>query len=137
VLVGSKVSAAPVYELPGRTFTLLHGPGVTGSQNLSLGLSVFPAGSKPEGHVHPAEEEIVYVVSGRGQLVASDCVVELEAGVAVYIPPGIKHATVAYDDGPLTLVCSFSPPVTPGTYDPTPCAPASAQAAGGDGMHGE
>lgn len=118
MLVGSKVATAPVYQLPGRVFTLLHGPQLTGSHQLSLGFAMFPAGSAPTGHVHPVEEEVVYVVSGRGRLVAADHAVELEPGVAVYIPPGLYHATVACDDAPLELVCVFSPPVIPGSYDP-------------------
>src|ERR1035437_8543949 len=132
MLIGSKASTAPVYALPGRSFVLLHGPELTGSRTLSVGLSIFPAGSAPAGHVHPGEEEIVYVVAGRGQLVAADGAVELEPGVSVYIPPGVSHATVAYEGAQLELVCSFSPPVLPGTYDPPGAAPTTPAEGGGD-----
>jgi len=132
MLIGSKASTAPVYALPGRSFVLLHGPELTGSKNLSVGLSIFPAGSAPAGHVHPGEEEIVYVVAGRGRLVAADGAVELEPGVSVYIPPGVSHATVAYEGAQLELICSFSPPVLPGTYDPPGAAPTTPAEGGGD-----
>jgi len=132
MLIGSKVSIAPSYPLPGRSFVLLHGPELTGSKNLSVGLSIFPAGSAPAGHVHPGEEEIVYVVAGRGRLVAADGAVELEPGVSVYIPPGVSHATVAYEGAQLELICSFSPPVLPGTYDPPTAALAAPAEVPGD-----
>jgi putative monooxygenase len=84
---------------------------------MTVGFSVFPAGSAPDGHVHPAEEEMIYVTAGRGRLVAADATIELEPGVAVYIPPGIHHATVADPGEPLQLITVFSPPVTPGSYE--------------------
>lgn len=136
MLISSKASTAPVYALPGRSFVLLHGPGPIGAKNLSVGLSVFPAGSAPAGHVHRGEEEIVYVVAGRGRLVADDSEVELEPGVSVYIPPGLRHATVAYEGAQLELVCSFSPPVLPGTYDPPAAAPATPAEGAGDAEAG-
>ena len=136
MLISSKASTAPVYALPGRSFVLLHGPGPIGAKNLSVGLSVFPAGSAPAGHVHRGEEEIVYVVAGRGQLIAADGAVELEPGVSVYIPPGVSHATVAYEGAQLELVCSFSPPVLPGTYEPPAAALATLAEGAGDAEAG-
>ena len=125
VLVASSIARSKIFELPGRTFRLLHSPDETGARNMSLGIATFPAGSAPEGHVHIAEEEIVYVAAGRGRLIADDSVVELVPGTAVYIPPGVMHATVAYDEAPLQLVCAFSPPVTPGSYEPRTVGPRS------------
>ena len=136
MLVGSNASTDPVYALPGRSFVLLHGPELTGSKNLSVGLSIFPAGSAPAGHVHPGEEEIVYVVAGRGRLVADDNVVELEPGVSVYIPPGVSHATVASEGSQLELVCSFLTPVLPGTLWPPAAALATPAEGSGDAEAG-
>jgi putative monooxygenase len=108
---------AEVVELPGRQWSLLLGPSNVGSRNMTLGLSSFPAGSAPAGHVHPSEEEMIYVVSGRGQLRAGNASVSLHPGVAVYIPPGVHHATVASEEEPLSLITAFSPPVVPGSYE--------------------
>jgi len=118
VLIASRRSAAEILHLPGRDWALLLGPTVGSVQNMTIGYSTFPAGSAPTGHTHAAEEEIVYVVAGRGQLVALESVVELEAGVAVYIPPGTEHATRAYAGQDLELLTMFSPPVVPGSYEP-------------------
>jgi quercetin dioxygenase-like cupin family protein len=84
---------------------------------MALGFSIFPAGSAPPGHVHSAEEEMIYVVSGRGHLTTGATVVDLIPGVAVYIPPGIAHATSADEHEPLHLLTAFSPPVIPGSYE--------------------
>jgi quercetin dioxygenase-like cupin family protein len=84
---------------------------------MSLGFSVFPAGSAPPGHSHPAEEEMIYVISGRGQIITDARVVDLSPGVAVYIPPGIVHSTSADEGEPLQLLTAFSPPVVPGSYE--------------------
>ena len=103
--------------LPGREWGLLLGPDNVAARNLTLGYAIFPSGSAPAGHVHPVEEEMIYVLSGRGRLIAPDIVVELQPGVAVYIPSGVEHATVAGDGEPLQLITVFSPPVVPGSYE--------------------
>jgi quercetin dioxygenase-like cupin family protein len=118
MLVASKQDHAETLHLPGRYWAFLLGPTVGSVRNVTLGYSTFPAGSAPAGHVHPNEEELIYVVAGRGRLVAPDSVVELEPGVAVYIAPGTHHATVAYTGQNLELVTVFSPPVVPGSYEP-------------------
>ena len=108
---------ASVLNLPGRRWGLLLGPDNVGAHNATLGFSSFPPGSAPAGHLHPAEEELIYVVSGRGRLVTTDTTVELEPGTAVYVPPGVEHATVAGPEEPLELITAFSPPVMPGSYE--------------------
>lgn len=108
---------AQVYNLPGRDWSLLVGPQNAGVKNLTLGLAVFPGGSAPDGHVHPAEEEVIYIVSGSGELVTPEGSVQLAPGTAVYIPPGLHHATVSTGPEPLELLSVFSPPVIPGSYE--------------------
>lgn len=117
MLTPVKKSEARVLELPGRTWSLLLGPDNSPARNMTLGYSTFPPGSAPEGHVHLDEEEIVYIVSGRGTLSTPDHSVDLEPGVAVFIPVGIHHSTAAASDGPLEMVTVFSPPVIPGSYE--------------------
>ena len=116
-LVGVHRRDATVLDLPGRRWGLLLGPGNVGARNLTLGFSSFPAGSAPAGHVHREEEEMVYVVAGHGRLVADETVIELEPGMAVYIPRGVRHTTIAGPIEPLELVTAFSPPVVPGSYE--------------------
>jgi len=108
---------AQVYPLPGRDWLLYIGPQNSAARNLTVGWATFPAGSAPEGHVHPTQEEIIYIISGHGQLVTPEGTAELEPGTAVYIPIGLHHATVSSGPGPLEMVTSFSPPVVPGSYE--------------------
>lgn len=117
MLRGVRREEAAVYQLPGRDWHLCIGPQNSAARNLTVGLARFPAGSAPPGHVHESQEEVVYVVSGRGQLVTPDGTVELQPGTSVYIPVGLHHATRSSGPGPLELVCAFSPPVVPGSYE--------------------
>ena len=103
--------------LPGRVWHSYFGPKDGVSNLVSLGASVFPAGSKPEGHVHPAEEETIYCAAGRGRIVTPDAVAEIEAGVVVHVSPGTFHATESDGPEPLELVCIFTPPVVSGSYE--------------------
>lgn len=108
---------ARVYPLPGRDWLYYIGPDTAPTRNVTVGLAVFPPGSRPTGHVHLEQEETIFVVQGRGRLVTPDATADLEPGVSVFIPMGTFHATES--DGPeaLELVCLFSPPVIPGSYE--------------------
>ena len=117
-LFSSHRGTCQVLHLSGRDWELLLGPENAGTHHATLGFSTFPAGSHPAGHTHPLEEELIYVVSGHGQLVTGDQVIDLSPGTAVYIHPGVEHATVAGPDSMLELVTVFAPPVVPGSYEP-------------------
>ena len=108
---------AQVHHLPGRDWFLYVGPENTAAQNLTVGYGTFPPGSAPPGHIHPTQEEVVFILSGHGELVTPEGKVSLEPGTAVYIPVGLHHATVSHGPGPLEMVTSFSPPVAPGSYE--------------------
>ena len=113
---------AHVYRLPGRDWLLYIGPQNSAARNLTVGVAVFPAGSAPAGHIHPTQEETIYIVAGRGRLVTDQGIAELEPGVAVFIPMGVHHATESNGPGALELVSVFSPPVEPGSYEAQPRA---------------
>lgn len=108
---------AETVELPGRAFHTYFGPWNSASTHLSIGLSVYPAGSKPTGHIHPVEEETIYCVRGRGRIVSPDAVAEMTPGVVVHVAPGTFHATES--DGPeqLELLCVFTPATRAGSYE--------------------
>jgi quercetin dioxygenase-like cupin family protein len=108
---------ADVVPLPGRDWYSYITPANSPARNVSMGVSVYPAGSKPEGHVHAAEEETIYCAAGRGRIVTPEATAEVEPGVVVFVPVGTFHATEADGPEPLELVCLFSPPVVPGSYE--------------------
>lgn len=108
---------AETVHLPGRTFHTYFGPWNSDAQHLSIGLSVYPGGSAPTGHIHPQEEETIFCVKGRGRIVSPDATAEMTPGVVVHVAPGTFHATES--DGPedLELLCVFTPPSVAGSYE--------------------
>src|SRR5512141_1384214 len=111
-------SEAEIVALPGRTWHQYFGPHNSAARQVSMGVSVFPPGSRPTGHVHRVEEETIYCAAGRGRIVTPDESAEIEPGVVVHVSPGTFHAAEA--DGPETLglVWAFSPAAAPGSYAP-------------------
>lgn len=108
---------AELFPLPGRNWYTYVGPQNVATERVSIGVSIFPPGSKPAGHVHDVQEETIYCAQGRGRIVTEGEVAEMTAGTVVWVEPGTFHATES--DGPedLHLVCFFSPPVVPGSYE--------------------
>ncbi|UCF94417.1 MAG: cupin domain-containing protein [Desulfobacterales bacterium] len=104
-------------QLPGRLWKKLVGPEDGRCRNMILGVVTFPPGSNPGTHKHEKEEEIIYVIAGKGETRVGDKVYPLEPGVAVYTEPGLEHGVQTVGDEPLVLVSVFSPPLTPGAYD--------------------
>jgi mannose-6-phosphate isomerase-like protein (cupin superfamily) len=93
---------AQVHEFPGRDWLLYVGLETSPAKNMTVG----------------CKEEIIYIVSGQGELVTPEGTVKLEPGTAVYIPAGLHHATVSHGPGPMEMVTSFShPPVVPGSCE--------------------
>ena len=117
-LESARADTCTVYHLPGRDWYYLLGPLNSAARNLAFGLAEFPAGTLAAAHVHAAEEEIIYILSGAGAILAGEQEVRLEPGVAVFIPPGQMHQIRVSEGELLKLVTLFSPPVTPGAYDP-------------------
>jgi mannose-6-phosphate isomerase-like protein (cupin superfamily) len=108
---------ASITPLPGRDWHTYIGPDNAPTEHLSLGVSVYEPGAHPTGHVHEDAEETVYCISGRGRLVSDEGNAELEPNVAVFIPAGLFHATESDGPEPLELLCVFTPPVIPGSYE--------------------
>lgn len=104
-------------QLPGRLWKKLIGPENGECKNMIFGVVNFPPGSDPGTHVHPREEEIIYVLSGCGETKVGGKIYPLESGAAVFAEPGVEHGIKALGSEPLVLISVFSPPVKPGSYD--------------------
>ena len=118
MLETAHANSCTIYHLPGRDWYYLLGPQNSSARNLAFGLAEFPGGTLAAPHVHAAEEEIIYILAGAGAILAGEQETRLEPGVAVFIPPALPHQIRADGPEPLRLVTLFSPPVTPGAYDP-------------------
>lgn len=107
-------SADPI-ELPQGSWSrmLVTGERVGGNAS-SLGYSRFTPGTAL-GPVKHETEEVVYVVSGSGELRLDDGVVGFGEGDALHIPAGIWHAVANTGDDDLLMVFGFPHPEYPPT----------------------
>ncbi len=87
---------------------------LAGSKKCMLGYSTFKPGTATKTLVH-SEEELCYVISGRGKLRLQDTDVEFEGGDALYIPPEVAHSVVNVGDTDVVMVYIFSYPEYPPT----------------------
>jgi quercetin dioxygenase-like cupin family protein len=55
----------------------------------------FDPGVNIPEHVHAGEAELLYITSGSGEMTVAGETFTVEAGMAVYIPPGTKHAATS------------------------------------------
>jgi quercetin dioxygenase-like cupin family protein len=117
-LESAHVDACNVYHLPGRDWYYMLGPQNCRTENLTFGVADFPGGTLASAHTHDTQEEILYVLSGKGAIIAGEKEIRMVPGVAVFIPPMLSHQIRADGDETLRVVTLFSPPVIPGAYDP-------------------
>lgn len=62
-------------------------------------------------HMHPDQEEIIFVLSGRGQTETANGKVDLSPGSVSFIPAGVLHATYnPYENETLRALIIKSPP---------------------------
>jgi len=105
-------------DLPGRKHKMIIGPKNFGkAKNMCFGTAVFPPHTHAPSHVHPSEEEIIYIIQGCGEMYFNSEPEPLTPGTCVYVPPGIEHSINNKSDVPLKLIYVFSPPVEQGSYD--------------------
>lgn len=104
--------------LTGRDHKMIIGPGRFGdAKNMCFGVAYFPPNSQAPGHVHPGEEEIIYVLSGKGRIFFDGKPESVEPGTCVYVPPGVEHSINNQSDEVMRIVYVFSPPVEQGSYE--------------------
>ena len=104
------------FKLPGMRWTVI------GVNRLLRLRNAYFSGTWDEVFTN-AMQELIHAPPDPAKAVAAADIAEaqeirLEPGVAVFIPPGLHHQMRADGKDTLRLVTLFSPPVTPGTYDP-------------------
>jgi len=85
-----------------------------GAKKCMLGISSFKPGTVTSLLVHE-EEELAYVVKGRGKIRLTDCDIPYAAGDGIYIPAGVPHAVVNDGQEEVIMVFTFSYPDYPPT----------------------
>lgn len=105
-------------QLPGRAHKMIIGPQNFGSaQRLCFGIADFPPRQHAPAHVHPKEEEILYILTGSGEFYFDGLPESVKSGSCVYVPPGVEHSINNTSDEVLKVAYVFSPPVVQGSYD--------------------
>ncbi|MFN3622305.1 MAG: cupin domain-containing protein [Nitrososphaerales archaeon] len=87
---------------------------LAGSKKCMLGYSTFKPKTKTKKLTH-SEEELCFVISGKGKLEVDNGFVYFEAGDALYIPPNVAHAVVNDGEDDVIMVYVFSYPEYPPT----------------------
>jgi mannose-6-phosphate isomerase-like protein (cupin superfamily) len=81
------------------------------SERLSLGLAIWPAGSIDTQQPHP-EDEVYYVVGGRGQIRVAGEDRDLGPGALVHVAAGVEHRFHDIEED-LKVLVFWSPPRDP------------------------
>jgi mannose-6-phosphate isomerase-like protein (cupin superfamily) len=89
-----RLEALPWVEPPGHFGAyskLLINPETAGTERLDFRISLYPPRGMAADHVHQGAEHVYYFLAGRGLLTLDGEPRLVEAGVAAWIPPGVRH----------------------------------------------
>jgi len=99
-------------ELPGRLSKVLIGPETVGSKDRSFGITVMqPRTKQSPPHSHEDEDEVIYIISGEGEITSGDEKADIYPGQAIYVPAGVIHNIENKSDVEMKLACCFNPPL--------------------------
>lgn len=103
-------------EVPTRTFDWgtikwLVTPHLDKGAGITTGEVIIYPGQGHAPHKHPGEEEVIYVISGKGRQTVGDGAepFDIQEGDAIYIPADATHSTYNTTWSPLRLVVVYNP----------------------------
>lgn len=105
---------APFYPVAwGRTKGLVAKESAAFSDKVQIRITEYLPGHVHSLHVHPTQDEIIFVLEGVGASETASGKQEIKAGDVVLVPAGVKHAT--YNPNPETVraIIIKSPPDSP------------------------
>ena len=103
-----------LFEALGAPVWRLVHPKTVGSSQLGMSLCLMAPGDEIRRHSHDYEEAY-YVLRGAGSMyVEGEPPIDLEPGVAVYVPPGRVHGQMADRGEPLDIILALTPPPVEG-----------------------
>ena len=98
-----------VEELPWGPHDWLSRVGLTATEQLMLVRVHMPPGKAHQFHRHPAQEEIIYVIEGRGEQWVDRESRVLGPGDVAHIPTNTVHGTYNTGTGKLVFLAMLSP----------------------------
>ena len=75
-----------------------------------LVLMAIPEGEDIGAEVHPATDQIFFIVDGKGKAVVNGKTFKIGENDVVFVPAGARHNLVNEGDEPLKLFTVYSPP---------------------------
>lgn len=82
----------------------------TGATRMSFGIAESLPGTGHERHNHPDADEVIFVLSGKAEMVLDDQPpVEVEPGACVYLPAGVYHSAVNNGSEPFRTIIVYVP----------------------------
>lgn len=89
----------------------LIGPKSVGSERIKVNITEYLPGYIHKLHVHPNQEEVIYILAGRGISETNEGRKDISPGSVVFVPAGVPHATINVSDSePLRAIIIKSPP---------------------------
>ena len=87
------------------------GPASMGSEKIKVNITEYLPGYQHKLHVHPTQEEVIYVLSGNGVSETDGGRMEIGPGSVAFVPAGVPHATSNLSNTEsLTAIIIKSPP---------------------------
>ena len=103
------VNEVPVGNIPGREIRDLINGKTVGAKTISLRITdVLPGEVCTPGHTHTGCEEVIFILSGKGDIKIGEEVFPLKVGDAVFLPIGVGHLIRNPGKEVMRMACSFS-----------------------------
>jgi len=103
------LNEVPVGKITGReTRDLISGKTV-GSKGISLRIAdVLPGALCTPGHMHTECEEVIFILSGQGEIKIGEEPFPMKIGDAILLPTGVPHLIRNTGKEVMRMACSFS-----------------------------
>jgi len=101
--------AGRTYPARRRTQNLVGGASPIQARNFCMGyVTLEPRGGQVPWH-NQEQEEVYFIVAGKGEACLGEERTTLVAGQAAYIPPRVFHQLTNIGDGPLIMIYAYAP----------------------------
>jgi oxalate decarboxylase/phosphoglucose isomerase-like protein (cupin superfamily) len=96
------------------TISITVSPGASAAQAFSAGIVTMQPKGGHSRHNHPGAEEIIHVISGRGEQMVEDeqgnpIVRQVGPGCSIYVPASRFHYTINTGSEPMIVYVVYSP----------------------------
>lgn len=89
----------------------LVGPEHMGAEHIRFKITEYLPGYSHTLHMHPTQEEVIFVLEGRGITETREDKMGIGPGLVVFVPAGVYHATINLSHtAPLRALIVKSPP---------------------------